>query len=638
MTKKVEVTYQPSGKTVRVPEGTTLFNAAHWAGLPIESTCGGRGTCGKCGVKVLSGHVERSLADYRHLNDQLDEGWRLSCQAGITEDTECDVPRLMKMPKAATMGVGRFVLLEPNVVKIFLELPPPSLEDHRSHLARVLDAVDEAGYNRNYDWEVMPRIAQAFRATSNVTATLVGEYLVDVEPGDTTDRMFGASFDIGTTTCVCTLVDLRNGATVGVASTINHQAPFGADVIARMAKAMHGEENVVQLREAAISTVNELLGRAREEAGVAQQEVYEAVVAGNATMMHLLCGVNPESLALAPYVATFTEPQDLRGDQARFDMHPLGWVALFPSICAHRGAAIVADIVATGLVRDPETRLLVDVGTNGEIACGNEERSVATAAPAGPAFEGGEIVHGMRATDGAIEGVTLTNGEVELQVIGGDDAEPRGICGSGLIDIVAQLRLAGLLDDGGKMMSREEAEDAGHPLADRLVMREDVKAFHLHGDVVLTQQDVRALQFAKGAISTGIETAMRALGLESSDLDVVMLAGSFGSYINPQSARVIGLVPPVPVERIKAVGNTASEGAKMALMSFREREVAWEIPGIVEYIELSGEEDFNDRFIGNLGFPPIEDLHAAQAANEAAIVARAEARASASVGSEDASP
>ena len=637
MTKKVEVTYQPSGKTVRVPEGTTLFNAAHWAGLPIESTCGGRGTCGKCGVKVLSGHIERALADYRHLGDRLDEGWRLSCQAEITEDTECEVPRLMKMPKAATMGVGRFVLLEPNVVKLYLELPPPSLEDHRSHLARVLDAVEEAGYNRNYDWEVMPRIAQAFRSTSNVTATLVGEYLVDVEAGDTTDRMFGASFDIGTTTCVCTLVDLRNGATVGVASTINHQAPFGADVIARMAKAMHGEENVVQLRDAAISTVNELLGRAREEAGVSRGEVYEAVVAGNATMMHLLCGVNPESLALAPYVATFTEPQDLRGDQARFDMHPLGWVALFPSIGAYVGADIVADIVATGLVRDPETRLLVDVGTNGEIACGNEERSVATAAPAGPAFEGGEIVHGMRATDGAIEGVVLTNGEVELQVIGGDDAEPRGICGSGLIDIVAQLRLAGLLDDGGKMMSREEAEDAGHPLADRLVMREDVKAFHLHGDVVLTQQDVRALQFAKGAISTGIETAMGALGLESSDIDAVMLAGSFGSYINPQSARVIGLVPPVPVERIKAVGNTASEGAKMALMSFREREVAWEIPGIVEYIELSGEEDFNDRFIGNLGFPPIEDLHAAQAANEAAIVARAEARASASVGSEDVS-
>jgi uncharacterized 2Fe-2S/4Fe-4S cluster protein (DUF4445 family) len=621
---KVEVTYLPSEKKVRVPEGTTLFNAAHWAGLPIESTCGGRGTCGKCGVKVLEGEAELSLADYRHLPDKLDEGWRLSCQCPINGPMTVEVPRLMKMPKAATMGVGRFVLLEPNVVKRYFELPPPSLEDHRSHLARVLDAIEEEGYTRNHDWEVLPRVSRAMRTTTNVTATLVGEYLIDVEPGDTTDRMFGASFDIGTTTCVCTLVDLRNGAAVAVASTINHQTPFGADVIARMARAMQDDEDIAKLQAAAVATVNELLGRVKEEAGVETDEIYEAVVAGNATMLHLLCGVNPESIALAPYVATFTEAQDLRADQIGFDMHPLGWVALFPSIGAYVGADIVADIVATGLVRDPEMRLLVDVGTNGEIACGSAERSVATAAPAGPAFEGGEILCGMRATDGAIEGVTLTNGEVELQVIGGDETEPRGICGSGLIDIVAQLRLAGLLDDGGKMMSREEAEALGHPLAGQLIVRDEVKAFVLTGDVVLTQTDVRALQFAKGAISTGIETAMRTLKLTSADLDEVMLAGSFGSYINPQSARVIGLVPPVPVEKIKAVGNTASEGAKMALMSFREREVAFEIPGIVEYIELSGEEDFNDRFIGNLGFPTPEELddaeeaHAARVAGDAA--------------------
>jgi uncharacterized 2Fe-2S/4Fe-4S cluster protein (DUF4445 family) len=514
----------------------------------------------------------------------------------------------MKMPKAATMGVGRFVLLEPNVVKLYLELPPPSLEDHRSHLARVMDAVEEAGYSRNYDWQVLPKVAEAFRTTTHVTATLVGEYLVDCEAGDTRDRMFGVSFDIGTTTCVCTLVDLRNGAAEAVASTINHQASFGADVIARMAKAMRGQEEIDQLQAAVVETVNELLHRVQQEADVRPEEIYEAVVAGNATMLSLLCGVNPESIALAPYVASFLETQDLRVDQIGFAMHPLGWVALYPSIGAYVGADIVADIVATGLVRDPQTRLLVDVGTNGEIACGNAERSVATAAPAGPAFEGGEIVYGMRATEGAIEGVVLTNGEVELQVIGGDDVEPRGICGSGLIDIVAQLRLAGLLDDGGKMCTREDADAQGHPLAERLVMREDVRAFQLVGEVVLTQADIRALQFAKGAISTGIETAMRALDLTPDDLDEVMLAGSFGSYINPRSAQVIGLVPPVPVEKIKAVGNTASEGAKMALMSFREREVAWEIPKIVEYIELSGVEDFNDRFIGNLGLPPLDTL------------------------------
>ena len=604
---KVEVTYLPSGKAVRVPEGTTLFNAAHWAGLPIESTCGGRGTCGKCSVKVLEGEADLSLADHRHLPDKIEDGWRLSCQCTITGPMTVEVPRLMKMPKAATMGVGRFVLLEPNVVKLYLELPPPSLDDHRSHLRRVMDAVEEAGYSRNYDWQVLPRIAEAFRIGSNVTATLVGEFLVDCEEGDTRERMFGASFDIGTTTCVCTLVDLRTGSTVAVASAINRQAAFGADVIARMAKAMHGQEHIDQLRSAALETVNELLRQVQEEAGVAPEEIYEAVVAGNATMMSLLLGVNPESIALAPYVATFTEAQDVRADQVGLAIHPLGWAAIYPAIGAYVGADIVADIVATGLVRDPETRLLVDVGTNGEIACGNAERSVATAAPAGPAFEGGEILCGMRATDGAIEGVVFAGGEVELQVIGGD-VDPKGICGSGLIDIVAQLRLAGLLDDGGKMLPREDAERAGHPLAHRLVMREDVRAFQLFGDIVLTQSDVRALQFAKGAISTGIETAMRALGLRAEDLDEVMLAGSFGSYINPRSAQVIGLVPPVTVDKIKAVGNTASEGAKMALMSFREREVAWEIPGFVEYIELSGVEDFNDRFIGNLGLPPLDTL------------------------------
>ncbi len=439
-----------------------------------------------------------------------------------------------------------------------------------------------------------------------------------MEPGDTTERAFGASFDIGTTTCVCTLVDLRTGAVAAVASAINRQAPFGADVIARMARAMQDPGDIGELQAAAVATVNDLLARVQHEAAVAADEVYEVVMAGNATMLHLLCGVNPESVALAPYVASFVEPQELRADQIGFAMHPLGRVSLFPSIGAYVGADIVADIVATGLVRDPEVRLLVDVGTNGEIACGSAERSVATAAPAGPAFEGGEILCGMRATEGAIEGVSLAGGTVELQVIGGD-AAPRGICGSGLIDVVAQLRIAGLLDDGGRMSSREEAEAIGHPLAERLVMREDVKAFVLQDDVMLTQTDVRALQFAKGAISTGIETAMRALGLRAADLDEVLLAGSFGSYINPASARVIGLVPPVPAGRIKAVGNTASEGAKMALMSFREREVAFEIPTIVEYIELSGEEDFNDRFIGNLGFPTAAELERAEADHAARV-------------------
>jgi uncharacterized 2Fe-2S/4Fe-4S cluster protein (DUF4445 family) len=601
---KLEVTYLPSGTVAHVPAGTTLFHAANWAGLPIESTCGGRGTCGKCKVRLVGGDTEPSPADHRHLTAQeVAEGWRLSCQSEIHADTSCEVPALMRTPKAATMGVGRLVLLEPNVRKLVLELDPPTLEDHRSHARRLADALAVEGLEVGTDPSVLPRLARALEEGTRVTATVVGDHLVDVDAGDTSQRMFGASFDIGTTTVVATLVDLRTGAVAAVASTINRQASFGADVIARMGHAMLGDEEIGQLRATALATVNAVLGEARATAGVETRDVYETVIVGNATMLHLLLGVDPRSIALSPFVATFLEPQDLRAGDAGVEIHPDGRVALFPSIGAYVGADVVGDIVATGLAREPRLRLLVDVGTNGEIVCGSIERVCATAAPAGPAFEGGQILHGMRATEGAIEGVVL-DGDVHLQVIGGDVA-PRGICGSGLIDVVAQLRGAGLLRADGVLASPDEVP--AHPLAGRLVVRDGVRAFALTDDVVLTQLDIRELQSAKGAIATGIEVAMHALGVSADDLEEVLLAGSFGTYIAPASARVIGLVPPVPVDRIKAVGNAASEGAKMALLSFRERELAFGLPGVVEYVELSGATDFNERFIRNLGFPALEE-------------------------------
>jgi uncharacterized 2Fe-2S/4Fe-4S cluster protein (DUF4445 family) len=605
--RKVEVTYRPSGKTARVPAGTTLFHAAHWAGLPIESTCGGRGTCGKCSVRILAGDCEPTPADHRHLDpERLADGWRLSCRAEIKGDVECEVPRLLRAPKAATMGVGRFVLLEPNVQKVLLEIEPPSLEDARSHLRRVRDGLLAGGLEPEPGPGLLPRLAEIVaEERTSITAAVVGDHLVDVDSGDTRERMFGVAVDIGTTTVVAALLDLRSGAAVAVESTLNRQAPFGADVIARMGHAMGG--GVGDLRSAVLETANSLVGEACGSAGVDPGEIYEAVVVGNATMLHLLLGVDPRSIALSPFVAAFLEPLDLRASDVGMGIHPEGRVAVFPSIGAYVGADIVAGMLASGLAREEPMRLFVDVGTNGEIACGSLERVVATAAPAGPAFEGGQILHGMRATEGAIEGVALGDG-VHLQVIGGD-VQPRGICGSGLIDAVAQLRLTGLLGDNGILLGPEEVP--GHPLADRIVDRDGVRAFELAPGVVLTQLDVRELQSAKGAISTGIEVAMDTLGVGPEDLDEVLLAGSFGTYINPASARVLGLVPSVPLERIRAVGNAALEGAKMALSSFREREIAFELPGMIEYVELSGAGDFNDRFIRNLAFPPLQEVRAA---------------------------
>jgi uncharacterized 2Fe-2S/4Fe-4S cluster protein (DUF4445 family) len=410
---------------------------------------------------------------------------------------------------------------------------------------------------------------------------------------------------------VATLVDLHAGAAAAIESTINRQAPFGADVLTRVSYGqMNGPQALQELCEAILATIDGLLGSVCATAGVSRGEILEVVAAGNATMLHLLLGVDPTSIGRTPFAATFLEHQDLRAADAGISIHPEGRLVLFPAVGAYVGADVVADVVATGVARDPLCRLLVDVGTNGEIAVGNEDRVVTTAAPAGPAFEGGQILHGMRATEGAIEGVELDVAAevVRLQVIGGD-VEPRGLCGSGLIDAVAQLRLAGLLGDSGILRSPDEATETGHPFAERLrVDDEGVRGFAFTDEVVLTQRDIRELQQAKGAIATGIEAAMRARGLGPGDLDEVLLAGSFGTYIDPQAARVLGLVPPVPVDRIRAVGNTASEGAKMALLSFREREVAFELPAFVEYLELSGVEDFNERFIANVGFPPLDEV------------------------------
>ena len=609
--RKLEVRYEPSGTTAHVPPGTTLFNAAHWAGIPIESTCGGRGTCGKCKVQVLEGHAERTLADYRHVSEGLDEGWRLSCQCEVAEDMVVDVPRAMTVPKAATMGVGRFVLLEPNAVKYLLTLEAPTIEDPRSRLRRVTDALVVEGLEVTHAASVLPRLAAAIddEEDSTITATVIGDRLVDVEPGDTTDRLFGVSIDVGTTTVVATLMDLRAGAAAAVESTINRQAPFGADVLTRVSHTqMHGPEALEQLREAIVGTIDGLLGSVCATAGIAREAVLEVVAAGNATMLHLLLGVDPESIGRSPFIATFLEAQDLRAADAGIDIHPEGRLVLFPSIGAyvgrrHRGRHRRDRDRARGRHAAPGRRRHQRGDRRRQRGAGGHHRGAGGPRVRGrpdPARHAGDRRRDRR------RGLRHATGEVRLQVIGGD-VEPRGICGSGLIDIVAQLRLNGLLTDGGMLLSPDEAVEQGHPLADRLqVDDEGVRRFALTDDVLITQRDIRELQQAKGAIATGIEAAMRERGLSAGDLDEVLLAGSFGTYIDPLGARVLGLVPPVAVEKIRAVGNTASEGAKMALLSFREREVAFELPAFVEYLELSGVEDFNERFIANVGFPPLD--------------------------------
>ncbi|TMD73901.1 MAG: DUF4445 domain-containing protein [Chloroflexi bacterium] len=601
--RKLEVHYLPFDRTTRVPPGTTVFSAAHWIGLPIDSTCGGRGTCGKCKVRVIEGRSDAETADHRQLRpSEIEEGWRLSCQARIYEDMTCEVPQLLRVPKAATMGLGRLVILDPNVRKVYFELSEPSMEDQRSDVARLRDALTEEGHDMVAGVAVLRTLPSVFReAGFRVTAVLAGEQLVAVEAGDTTAECYGVAFDVGTTTLVGTLMNLRTGMAASVLSTLNGQAPFGADVISRISHGMNGPEAIKELQDAVVGTMNTVLGELYRETGVSPSRTYEAVVVGNVTMLHLLFGIDPTPLSMSPFTPAFMNELTVEAREIGLQIHPHGYIQTLPALGAYVGADIVGGVLATGVAREDKLRVFVDVGTNGEIVLGNAQRALATAAPAGPAFEGSQIRCGMRATVGAIEGVQLGD-RVELQIIGGD-VPAEGICGSGLVDAVAQLLLAGLLEYSGRFRKPEDVPD--HPLRDRLIDVDGMRAFLLADGVYLTQRDIRELQFAKGSIATGIKVLMDILGVAAGDLDEVLLGGSFGSYLNPESAKIIGLVPPVEVDRIIAVGNSAGEGAKIALLSYRERQVAFELPSRIEYVELSGRSDFNDAFISVLGFPEL---------------------------------
>ena len=601
---RVRLRFAPSGREVRVPPGVTVFDAASWNGIAIDSTCGGHGTCRKCLVRVVDGAVPVSRLDVRAFDgDQLRDGWRLACRAQATADLGIEVPPLVTRPKAATVGVGRQVILRPAIQKRYLELAEPTLHDQTTDLERLLAALDDL--ELRVDLAVLRVLGRTLRDNDfKVTAVVADDVLIGVEAGDTTARCFGLAFDLGTTTVVASLLDLRSGTPVAVSSALNAQQPFGGDVITRISAVMLDPAGLDRLRGLAHQTIGELTSEVCADGGVAPEEIYEVALAGNATMMHIVLGIDPEPLGVAPFVmSTRVFPEVPAGDLG-IAVHPGARAVIFPALGAYVGGDIVAGMLASGMDRDHRLRLFIDVGTNCEIVLGNADRLVATAAPAGPAFEGAAIRCGMRAAPGAIEVVRISGGELHLGVIG--DVEPVGLCGSGLVDAVATLVDAGLIDPTGRFVTDERARDIAPTLADRMREIDQERIFVLHDrerPIYLSQRDVRALQFAKAAIATGWTLLLEELGVEVADVQQVLLAGSFGTYLSPASAIRIGLVPKMPVLRVVSAGNVAGEGAKMALLSVRERAGALALIHEVEYVELSDRADFNDRFVDLLAFP-----------------------------------
>ncbi len=616
MSQRVDLRF--NDRPVRVPLGVTLFDAASWNGIAIDSTCGGHGTCKKCRVRFKADAPLPTSLDLRAYTPQeIKDGWRLACRTPALSDADVEVPPLTTRPKAALVGVGRQVILRPAVSKRYLELAEPSLADQVTDLERVLGALTDL--DPVADLAVLRTLGTTLRQSDfKVTAVVADETLIAVEPGDTTERAFGLAFDLGTTTVVATLLDLTAGTPVAVESMLNKQQPFGADVIARISATMLDPAARDKLRQLAQETLAELSAAVCAAGGVRPAEVYEVALAGNATMVHLVLGIDPEPLGVAPFILSARLLPEVRARDLGVPAHPQARAVVFPAFGAYVGGDITAGLLASGMDRDPRVRLFIDIGTNCEIVLGGRDWLLATAAPAGPAFEGASIRCGMRAADGAIEAVAVTeDGDLKLTVIG--DTDPKGLCGSGLVDAVAALADAGIIDESGRFAQdrsgalpykqRSMTRLVAWPTASPWSARNASSSSHWSAEirdpassVYLSQRDIRELQFAKAAIATGWRILLEEANLEIEDIKQVLLAGSFGSYLNAKSAIRIGLVPDVGTRRIIAAGNVAGEGAKMALLSVRDRAAALALLEEVNYVELSDRPDFNDRFIATLGF------------------------------------
>lgn len=604
------ITFQPSMKQAVVPAGTSLLEAAATAGVLLESSCGGRGSCGKCKVKLLPGREGRpSPLEQEHLSlKEIAGGVALACQyypAGhltvlLDEQSTC-AERKTELHKVAAK-----IKIDPAVKKTRITMQPPSINDQTADCERLLEKLPSNTVSVSR--KLLADLPGTLRkAGFSVTAVLAGDRLIAVEPGDTTGSLFGLAFDIGTTTIMGALVDLNSGEIIDAAAATNPQQLYGADLISRITHAGRagGRE---QLQALVISALNELIHRLLEKNNLAAGQLYEAVVAGNTTMNHLFLGVDPTYLAPAPFIPAHSRAVEAAAAELGLAIHPSGTIFALPNIAGYVGSDTVGVLLATRLEKQGSVCLAIDIGTNGEVMLAGNGRILVCSTAAGPAFEGARIKHGMRACEGAIEAVAFAE-DLQLTVIGG--VAPRGICGSGLIDAAAALLKAGIIEKSGRMLAPESSA-AGLPsaLASRLRSGNSGMEFVLSWskdsaageDLVITQEDLRELQLAKGAIYAGAQVLLKELGVSEPDINTVFLAGAFGNYMRKESALAIGLLPAVPAGSIIAAGNAAGEGARLALVSRKERARALSLARQTEHIELSGRADFQDQFIKALAF------------------------------------
>jgi uncharacterized 2Fe-2S/4Fe-4S cluster protein (DUF4445 family) len=661
-----QVVLMPSGRRGGVDPGANLLEAARGLGVEIESICGGRQTCGKCQVIVETGRYAKHAidSDESHLSppeqterSYLSEhgitGRRLACAARVLDDVLITVPeesqaRKQVIAKAAT---ERAIEVDPAVRQVYVEVPPAHVDDARGDWQRLQAALAEAWKLSGLavDPEALRGLQHALRKGRwAVTVTLWKDQVVQrVEPGYA-EGVHGLAVDIGTTTVVAHLCDLRTGAVLATESMMNPQVRYGEDLMSRVSYGMSEPQGVERMHRAIVRAVNELAVKATERVGLTPASILDAVLVGNTIMHHLLLGIDPVELGGTPFALATSDPVDRKARELGLDFHPAGRVHLLPCIAGHVGADHTAVLLAESPHLQDEQMLVIDVGTNAEMSLGNRRGLLCASSPTGPAFEGAQITHGQRAAPGAIERVRIDPLSLEprIRVIGheawieGAENEPlppsaraTGICGSGIIEVVAELYLAGALRPDGRFEESFAARSPRVRFAGRsgeyvLVSAEQSAT---GAPIVVTQSDVRAIQLAKAALYAGVKLLMARTEIRA--VERIVLAGAFGSYIDPRHAMILGMIPDCALDRVHAVGNAAGDGARIALLNLSQRAEAERLARWTRHVQTATDPSFQDEFVGAIAlphatdaFPHLDNILSARPATPAEPGARADRR------------
>lgn len=622
------VTVLPDHREVTVEQGTLLQAAIAAAGVAVSLPCGGQGRCGRCLVRVEDGAVRRR-SSARLTPAQVQEGYALACQTTVEGDVTVYVPPQQVehvRPDAATSAADKVAPLvvacdhgaEPWIRKYALTIEPPSLDDNtndldrlKRELARQYQAADcvttlpvlqtLAGKLRAANWQVTAVLEHGTWQDPDGTPRLV-----DVRPGDTTDRTLALAIDIGTTTNVVYLVDLASGELMDQASAYNGQIACGEDVISRIIYARR-PGGLEHLQALVLQTLNGLIDDLLARHGLTPEDLYLATVAGNTTMIHLFLGLDPQHIRLEPYIPTVNHPMPVAAASLGLHIHPQATVDCLPGVGPYVGGDITAGVLRSRMAEEEPVTLFIDVGTNGEIVLGNSDWLISCACSAGPAFEGAGVACGMRATEGAIEEVWIDRSTAEptYESIGG--AAPRGICGSGMISLLGEMFVTGVIDKSGRLNRhldtpriREGAEGPEYVIAWASEAQNG-------GDIVITEPDIQNLLRAKAAIYAGFSVLAHSVGLEMTDIERFIIGGAFGKYIDIEKAVEIGLLPDMEWERFTYLGNTSVQGATIALLCRNHRAHVAEIANMMTYLELSADNSFMNEFTSAL-FLPHTDL------------------------------